>query len=42
MLSKEELIDFENDIAECFNNAQIKAPVHLYNDNEEQIIEVFK
>jgi pyruvate dehydrogenase E1 component alpha subunit len=42
MLSKEELIDFENDIAACFNEAQIKAPVHLYNDNEEQIIEVFK
>jgi len=42
MYSKEELIEFENEMAECFNNAQIKAPVHLYNDNEEQIIEVFK
>jgi len=42
MMTKEELIEFENEMAECFNNALIKAPVHLYNDNEEQIIEVFK
>ena len=42
MLTKEELIEFENDIADCFNSAMIKAPVHLYNGNEEQIIAVFK
>ena len=42
MLTKEELIEFENEIAECFNAAKIKAPIHLYHDNEEQIIEVFK
>jgi pyruvate dehydrogenase E1 component alpha subunit len=41
-LTKKDLIDFENEIAEYFNSAMIKAPVHLYNDNEEQIIEVFK
>tara|TARA_R110000824_G_scaffold399960_1_gene606449 strand:- start:312 stop:941 length:630 start_codon:yes stop_codon:yes gene_type:complete len=40
-LTKEDLIAFEDEIAECFNEAQIKAPVHLYNDNEEQMIEVF-
>jgi len=40
--TKEDLIEFENEIADCFNNAMIKAPVHLYNDNEEQIIEVFR
>ena len=39
--TKEELVDFENRMAEHFNNARIKAPVHLYDDNEEQIIEVF-
>tara|TARA_Y100000031_G_scaffold154529_1_gene202503 strand:+ start:2633 stop:3244 length:612 start_codon:yes stop_codon:yes gene_type:complete len=39
--TKEELIEFENEMAECFNSAMIKAPVHLYNDNEEQIIEIF-
>ena len=42
MYTVEELIEFENEIADCFNNAQIKAPVHLYNGNEGQIIEVFK
>lgn len=41
-LSKEELITFEEDIAEEFNNAQIKAPVHSYSGNEEQMIEIFK
>ena len=41
MLTKEQLIEFENDIADSFNNALIKAPVHLYNGNEEQIIDVF-
>ena len=40
--TKEDLIEFENDIAACFDDAQIKAPVHLYHDNEEQIIEVFR
>ena len=40
--TKEELIDFETDIAECFNNAMIKAPVHLYDGNEEQMIKIFE
>ena len=42
MLTKEELIEYENDIAATFDAAKIKAPIHLYNDNEEQMIEVFK
>jgi len=41
-MNKEELISFEEDIAESFNSGIIKAPVHLYNDNEDQMIEVFK
>ena len=41
-LTKEQLIAFEEDIAECFNNAKIKAPVHLYNGNEEQTISIFE
>ena len=41
-LTKEDLIAFEDEMAECFNNAMIKAPVHLYNANEDQIIEIFK
>jgi len=40
--TKEELVQFENEIANCFDNAQIRAPVHLYNGNEEQMIEVFE
>ena len=41
-LTPQDLIDFENEMADCFNSAQIKAPVHLYHDNEEQMIEIFK
>jgi pyruvate dehydrogenase E1 component alpha subunit len=40
-LTKNQLIEFENDIADCFNNAMIKAPVHLYYGNEDQMINVF-
>lgn len=41
-LTKEQLINFETDIAETFNNALIKAPVHLYDGNESQMIDIFK
>lgn len=37
-----ELIEFEEDIANCFNQALIKAPVHLYNGNEKEMIKVFQ
>ena len=42
MLTKEELIEFETEMAACFDDAMIRAPVHLYNDNEDQIIGVFE
>lgn len=42
MLTAEELIAFEKDIADCFNRGEIKAPIHLDGGNEEQLIEVFK
>lgn len=38
----EELIAFETDIAECFNTAMIKAPVHLSDGNEEALINIFQ
>ena len=38
----EKLISFENSVADAFNDAKIKAPVHLHNGNEEQLIEIFK
>ena len=42
MLTKEELIEFEVEMAACFDAAMIRAPVHLYHGNEEQMINVFK
>ena len=41
-MDKEKLIKFEDEIAELFNSGKIKAPVHLYHGNEDQIIKVFK
>jgi pyruvate dehydrogenase E1 component alpha subunit len=41
-MTVKQLIDFETDIAECFNNTLIKAPVHLYDGNEEQMIKIFE
>ena len=37
-----DLINFEEEIAESFNAALIRAPIHLYNGNEEKMIEIFK
>ena len=39
---KKELINFENDIAKCFNNGKIRAPIHLYSGNEDFLIKFFK
>jgi len=40
--TEQELIDFETEIGDCFNNGLIKAPVHLYSGNETQLIDIFK
>jgi pyruvate dehydrogenase E1 component alpha subunit len=40
--SPQELIAFEDKVAETFNSGIIKSPVHLYDGNEEQIIQVFE
>lgn len=42
MISKQDLIDFETDIGNRFNNKEIRAPVHLYANNEENIMRVFE
>lgn len=42
MMTVDQLIAFEEEIAELFNTAKIHAPVHLYHGNEKQIIEVFR
>lgn len=39
---KDELIAFEDDIAQEFNNGNIPYPVHFENGNESQLIEIFK
>tara|TARA_B100000989_G_scaffold296655_1_gene280368 strand:+ start:1357 stop:1968 length:612 start_codon:yes stop_codon:yes gene_type:complete len=36
------LVNFENKIANLFNNKKIKAPIHLYSGNESQIIKIFQ
>jgi len=41
-MTKEELIAFEEEIAAEFNTGKIRAPVHLYSGNEEQMIEIFR
>ena len=41
-MTKEDLVKFEEEIAELFNAAKIFAPVHLYHGNEDQIIKVFE
>ncbi len=40
--TKEELINFESKVATAFNQAQIKAPIHLHGNNENKLIEIFK
>ena len=41
-MNAKDLINFENDIAETFNEGKIKAPIHLYSDNEKFLIKFFK
>ena len=42
MMNKKDLILFEKEIADLFNNGKIRSPVHLYKGNEDKIIDVFK
>jgi pyruvate dehydrogenase E1 component alpha subunit len=41
-LDKKDLINFEDSIAKLFNEAKIKAPIHLYSGNEKFLINFFK
>jgi pyruvate dehydrogenase E1 component alpha subunit len=41
-VTKQELIEFEDKMAEHFNNARIRAPIHLYYGNENELIKIFK
>ena len=41
-MNKNDLIAFEDEVAATFNAGKIRAPVHLYWGNEDQIIETFR
>ena len=40
-ITAQELIEFEHRVAEAFNAGLIRAPVHLYSGNENQMLQVF-
>jgi len=40
--NKSSLIKFEEEIADLFNNAKIKSPIHLHYGNETNLIKIFK
>ena len=40
-MDKSQLIKFEKEIGDMFNNKLIKSPIHLYSGNEDFIIEIF-
>jgi|TARA_B100000508_G_scaffold133148_1_gene122757 TPP-dependent pyruvate/acetoin dehydrogenase alpha subunit len=41
-MDKQFLIDFETEVKERYEAGEIKAPVHLSSNNEDQLIEIFK
>jgi TPP-dependent pyruvate/acetoin dehydrogenase alpha subunit len=41
-MTKSELIEFEEKVAEAFERGEIKAPVHLSGGNEDQLLTIFK
>jgi len=38
----QDLIDFELKVCDAWKNKEIRAPVHLYSNNEEQMIDIFR
>ena len=42
IITKQDLINFENVIANLYENKKIKGPIHLSGNNEEQLIKIFK
>ena len=41
-ITKEELISFETNIKQKYEDGEIPAPIHLSKDNEDQLIEIFQ
>ena len=42
MITKRQLIKFEEDIKFLYENKKIKAPIHLSGNNEKNLIKIFK
>jgi pyruvate dehydrogenase E1 component alpha subunit len=40
-MTKQDLINFEIKVCDAWKNKEIRAPVHLYSNNEDQMIEIF-
>lgn len=41
MVNIKQLISFEKEVADLFNDGKIKAPIHLYSGNENFMLEIF-
>lgn len=41
-MTAQDLIAFETEVADLFNTAKIRAPIHLYYGNEAQMIKIFE
>jgi len=41
MVTKDDLIKFETEICNLFNDGKIRAPIHLYSNNEDIMIDIF-
>lgn len=41
-MNAQDLVDFEQDIADRFERGEVKGPIHLSSGNEDQLVEIFK
>lgn len=42
LIRPEDLVKFESRVADAFNQGKIRAPIHLYSNNEKSILKVFE
>jgi len=41
-MNYEQIVDFEKDIQNCYEDGEIRGPIHLRDGNEQQLIDIFK
>ena len=41
-MNYKQIIDFEKDIQNCYEDGEIRGPIHLRDGNEQQLIDIFK